>query len=251
MTDNRKVLLVTGGSRGIGRATCLAAAAAGYRIAFNYHSDKAAADSLVAEIAAAGGEAAGWQADIARPEDVRRLFGAVDARFGRLDGLVSNAGITGRHGAFMDTAPETIEAVMRVNVVGLMDCCREAIARMARSRGGRGGGIVNVTSGAAQTGSPGTYVWYAASKAAVESFSLGLAHEMAAEGIRVNCLSPGVTDTEIHARGGRTHNLAELARSIPLRRVAVPEEIAGPILYLLSDSASYIVGATLRVGGGR
>ena len=181
----------------------------------------------------------------------RRTFAAVDERFGRLDGLVNNAGITGRYGRFIDTAPETVEAVLRVNVIGMMDCCREATARMALSRGGRGGGIVNLSSGAARTGAPGSYVWYGASKAAVETFTLGLAQEAAADGIRVNCVSPGVTDTNIHARVGRPQSLEQLARTIPLGRVAAPEEIAGPILYLLSDAASYIVGATLRVGGGR
>lgn len=249
--DDRKVLLVTGGSRGIGRAVCLAAARAGYAVAFSYQSDQGAADRLVAEIAGQGGQAAAWRADVGRSEDVAALFQAVDARFGRLDSLVNNAGITGPNGRFMETDAATIEEVIRVNLTGTMECCRAAIARMARSRGGRGGGIVNLSSGAARTGSPGTYVWYGAAKAAVETFTQGVAQEVAGDGIRVNCVSPGVTDTEIHARGGRTQSLEHLARTIPLGRVADPAEIAEPILYLLSDAASYIVGTTLRVGGGR
>lgn len=251
MTVRGRVLLVTGGSRGIGRAVVLKAAAAGYRVAFSYLSDDAAADGVVGECQALGGEAVAVRSDVADPAAVSRLFAAVDARFGRLDAVVNNAGITGPNGSFMATAPETVEAVFKVNVNGTMDCCREAIARMALSRGGKGGSIVNLSSGAARTGSPNTYVWYGAAKAAVETFTLGLAQEVARDGIRVNCVSPGVTATDIHSRGGRRQTLEELGAAIPIGRVAEPSEIADPVLYLLSDAASYVVGAVLRVSGGR
>lgn len=251
MTGMQKTVLVTGGARGIGRATCLAAARAGYRVAFNYLADDAAAAGLVAEIESGGGTAMALRADVALEADVDRLFAAIDARFGRLDALVNNAGITGPAGRFMDTDRATIDSVLRVNVTGMMDCCRAAAARMATGRGGVGGAIVNVSSGAATTGAPFTYVWYGAAKAAVEAFTRGLAAEVAAEGIRVNCISPGVTATDIHRSSGRNQGLEELARTIPVGRSATPEEIAGPILYLMSDAASYIVGSVLRVGGGR
>ena len=251
MTHERKVLLVTGGSRGIGRAVCLAAAQAGYDIVFSYASDETAARSVVDDCAAKGADALAVRSDVGDPAAVEELFRALDERFGRLDAVVNNAGITGRNGRFMDTDRETVEAVLRVNVSGTMDCCRAAIARMARSRGGQGGAIVNLSSGAARTGSPGSYVWYGAAKAAVETFTLGLGQEVAREGIRVNCISPGVTATEIHSRGGRVQSLDELGAAIPLGRVAEPEEIAASVMYLLSDAASYVVATTLRVGGGR
>jgi NAD(P)-dependent dehydrogenase (short-subunit alcohol dehydrogenase family) len=251
MRGEGKVLLVTGGARGIGRAVVLKAAAAGYRVAFSYLSDDAAAEAVLKECEAAGGEAMALRSDVADRAAVSRLFQAVDERFGRLDAVVNNAGITGPTGTFKDAAPETVEAVIKVNVNGMMDCCREALHRMSLSNGGNGGSIVNVSSGAARTGSPNSYVWYGAAKAAVETFTIGLAQEVARDGIRVNCVSPGVTATEIHSRGGRKQTLDELAAAIPLGRVADPSEIADPVLYLLSDAASYVVGAVLRVGGGR
>lgn len=251
MSGDGKVILVTGGARGIGRAVVLKAAAAGYRVAFSYLSDDAAAETVLKESETAGSEAMALRSDVADGAAVSNLFQAVDARFGRLDAVVNNAGITGPNSAFMDARPETVESVLKVNVNGMMDCCREAVARMSLSRGGGGGSIVNISSGAARTGSPNSYVWYGAAKAAVETFTLGLAQEVARDGIRVNCVSPGVTATEIHSRGGRRQTLEELGASIPLGRVADPSEIADPILYLLSDAASYVVGAVLRVGGGR
>lgn len=251
MRGHGKVLLVTGGARGIGRAVVLKAALAGYRVVFSYLSDDAAAKAALKECEAAGSEAMTLQSDVADRAAVCRLFEAVDARFGRLDAVVNNAGMTGPTSTFMEAAPDTVEAVVKVNVNGMMDCCREAVARMSFAQGGDGGCIVNVSSGAARTGSPNSYVWYGAAKAAVETFTIGLAQEVARDGIRVNCVSPGVTATEIHRRGGRKQTLAELGAAIPLGRVADPSEIADPILYLLSDAASYVVGAVLRVGGGR
>ncbi|MEQ9815361.1 MAG: glucose 1-dehydrogenase [Azospirillaceae bacterium] len=251
MAHDKKVVLVTGGSRGIGRAICEAAAASGHAVAFNYRSDDAAAESLRDGIEAAGGEVLAVKADIAATDAIDALFAAVDARFGRLDALVNNAGITGRASRFMDSAPETIEQVMRVNVLALIEACRAGAARMALSRGGRGGSIVNISSGAAQTGSPNTYVWYGASKAAVDAFSKGLAVELAADGIRVNVVAPGITDTDIHTSGGRSLNHEEVAKAIPMGRMGRPEEIARPVLFLMSDAASYITGANLRIGGGR
>jgi len=251
MTETGKVVLVTGGARGIGRATCLAAAAAGYRVAFSYLSDDAAASALVARIEAEGGTAVALQSDVSDPGDVDRLFAAVDSRFGRLDALVNNAGSTGPAGRFLDSDPATVDTVLRVNVTGMMDCCRAAGRRMSTETGGVGGTIVNVSSGAATTGAPFNYVWYGAAKAAVEAFTKGFAAEMAPLGVRVNCVSPGITATEIHARSGRSHSMEQLERTIPLGRAATPEEIAAPILFLMSDAASYVVGTVLRVGGGR
>ncbi|MDF1792714.1 MAG: SDR family oxidoreductase [Thalassobaculaceae bacterium] len=251
MNPQPKVILVTGGARGIGRAICLAAAGQGYRVAFSYVSDAAAAQDVVDRCGDLGSEALALRSDVGDPAAVAAMFRSVDDRFGALDALVNNAGITGRSGRFADAERETIEAVMRINVTGAMDCCRAAVARMAVSRGGRGGAIVNVSSGAARTGAPNAYVWYGAAKAAVETFTLGLAQEVARDGIRVNCISPGVTATEIHSRNGREQSLDELGAAIPLGRVADPAEIAASTLYLLSDAASYVVGTTLRVGGGR
>jgi NAD(P)-dependent dehydrogenase (short-subunit alcohol dehydrogenase family) len=251
MTRSEQIILVTGGARGIGRATCLAAAAEGYRVAFSYLNDDGAAHSLVAEIEGRGGAALALRSDVSVPGQVASLFEAVDARFGRIDALVNNAGTTGPAGPFIDSTPEMTDAVMRVNVGGMMECCRAAASRMAVGRGGRGGAIVNVSSGAATTGAPNSYVWYGAAKAAVETFTRGLAVELAPEGIRVNCVSPGVTATDIHASSGRAASLDALGQTIPLGRVAAPEEIAGPILFLLSETASYVVGSVLRVGGGR
>jgi len=251
MSEESKTILVTGGTRGIGRAVCLAAAKQGHDVAFSYASDDAAAESLIDLCESQGVGALAIRSDVGDPDQVAAMFRAVDLRFGRIDGLVNNAGITGMQGQFLDTPREVIADVFRVNVSGMMDCCREAAMRMALSRGGRGGAIVNISSGAARTGAPNAYVWYGAAKAAVESFTTGFAQEVAGDGIRVNCVSPGVTATEIHSRSGRTASLEQLAATIPLKRVAEPEEIADPILYLLSDGASYVVGATLRVGGGR
>ncbi|MCB1396853.1 MAG: SDR family oxidoreductase [Rhodobacter sp.] len=251
MTHTAKVVLVTGGARGIGRATCLAATAAGYRVAFSYLSDHAAADALVTRIEADGGTALAMRSDVSDPGDVERLFAAVDARFGRLDALVNNAGSTGPAGGFLDSDPATVDAVLRVNVTGMMNCCRAAGRRMATGNGGAGGVIVNVSSGAATTGAPFTYVWYGAAKAAVEAFTKGFAAEMAPQGVRVNCVSPGVTATDIHARSGRSQSMEQLGQTIPLGRAARPDEIAAPILFLMSDAASYVVGTILRVGGGR
>lgn len=245
----QKVLVVTGAGRGIGASIALRAAREGYAVGVNYHSDALSAMRVVADIIAMGGSAVAVQADVGLPADVARLFSTVEAQLGPVTALVNNAGITGGLGRFMDADPVDIAGVFQVNVLGLMDCCRAAVASFQRS--GVKGVIVNISSTAASSGSAGDYVHYAASKAAVEAFTLGLGRELAPEGIRVCGVAPGMTLTEIHARGGDPGRLDRAAPGIPLRRPANPEEIAEPAVWLLTPAASYITATTITVGGGK
>ena len=246
-----RVLLVSGGGRGIGAATCRLAAARGYRVAVNYRSKEHAARELVAGIEAAGGVAVALQADVADPSQVDRLFAATEARLGPITHFVNNAGITGPASRLAEASVATLRAVVDLNVFGALLCARAAAACMSTSRGGRGGAIVNVTSGAATLGSPGEWVWYAASKAALDALTVGLARELARDGVRVNSVAPGLVDTTLHDSSGIVDRLEKMAPTIPLGRAASPEEIAETILFLLSDAASYVTGAVLRVAGGR
>ncbi|MCZ4330905.1 SDR family NAD(P)-dependent oxidoreductase [Castellaniella denitrificans] len=241
-------LLITGASRGIGAATALAAARLGHDIVLNYARDERAARSVAESIRAIGRRAAIVQGDVGRGEDIRRMFETIETEIGPLRGLINNAGITGPIGSFRDTTEETIEQVFRVNVLGAMQCARETLANFRRH--GTRGVIVNISSIAARTGSPGEYVHYAASKAALEAFTLGLAKEVAAEGIRVCGLAPGSTLTDIHAAAGEPDRPARVAPRIPMGRLAEPAEIAEAIVWLASPAASYVTGTTLACAGG-
>lgn len=248
---NGRVVLITGGGRGIGAEAAKRAAAAGWKVALSYVADEAAAQSVVAAIEALGSEALAVQADVGAEEDIVALFKAVDARFGRLDGLVNNAGIVSPKGRVDEYSAERIERIMRINVTGSILCAREAVRRMSTLRGGSGGAIVNVSSVAAVLGSAGEYVDYAASKGAIDTFTVGLAREVATEGIRVNAVRPGTVATEIHASGGQPDRIERVRPMIPMKREGRPDEIASAIIWLLSDEASYITGALLDAGGGR
>jgi NAD(P)-dependent dehydrogenase (short-subunit alcohol dehydrogenase family) len=243
-----RVLIVTGASRGIGAAVAVRAARAGYAVAVNYQRDDAAAAGVVERIRAHGGTAMAVCADVGDLAAVQTMFTRVEDELGPLSALVNNAGITGRTGMFMNADPAMIDEVFRINVHGTMHCARAAVAAFRKAM--NGGVIVNVSSVAAQTGSPGEYVHYAASKAAVEAFTLGLARELATEGIRVCGVSPGSTLTDIHATAGEPGRPARIAPRIPMQRLATPEEIAEPIVWMLSDAASYVTGATLHAAGG-
>ena len=245
------VLLITGGGRGIGAATAKLAASRGWRVCLSYVRDDSAAKEVVRAITGAGGEALAVRADMRREAEIVALFDAAERAFGPVTGLVNNAGITGRIGPLPEAAPETIREVVEVNVTGAILAAREAVLRMSTARGGAGGAIVNISSGAASLGSPGEYVHYAASKGAIDTFTLGLAREVAREGIRVNAVAPGLVLTDIHAAGGEPGRAERIAPTIPMGRPGAPEEIAEPILFLLSPAASYITGAVLRVAGGR
>jgi NAD(P)-dependent dehydrogenase (short-subunit alcohol dehydrogenase family) len=245
-----KVALITGGSRGIGAATARLAAGAGYAVVVNYVANRAAAETVVRGIEQAGGTAIALQADVSRDADVMRLFAAIDERFGRLDALVNNAAIVDVATTVAQMTSERITHMLAVNVLGSFLCAREAVRRMSTAHGGRGGAIVNVSSGASTFGSPNEYVDYAASKGAIDTFTRGLAKEVASEGIRVNAVRPGVTRTDIHLATGNPGRVEHFARITPLRRVGEPDEVARAILWLLSDDASYTTGAILDVSGG-
>ncbi|MDK9715463.1 MAG: SDR family oxidoreductase [Sulfuritalea sp.] len=247
----KKVLIVTGGGRGIGAAIARLAAADGYAVCLSYLSNQAAADELVASIAAKGGVALAVQADVAVEQDVVRLFDQVDASLGRVTALVNNAGILERQGRVEDMDAARIGRIFATNVIGSFICAREAIRRMSTRHGGAGGAIVNLSSRASRLGAPGEYVDYAASKGAIDTFTVGLAKEVAAEGIRVNAVSPGVIYTDIHASGGEPGRVERVKDAIPMRRGGTAEEVARAVLWLLSDAASYTTGASIDVAGGR
>lgn len=245
------VMLITGGGRGIGAATARLAARRGYAVCANYLANAAAAEALVAEIAAAGGCAIAVPGDVRDEADVERLFERTQAELGPVTALVNNAGLTGLISRLDEAETATLRQTIDVNVMGTLLCSRAAVRRMSPRHGGNGGAIVNLSSAAASLGSPGEYVWYAGAKGAVDSITIGLAREVAGEDIRVNAVAPGMTATEIHAASGDAGRLERIGKTVPLGRAASAEEVAEPILWLLSPAASYITGAILRVAGGR
>lgn len=245
------VILITGASRGIGAATARLAAARGYGVCVNYRSDAEAADAVAGDIRANGGKAVVVQADVAREVDVARLFEACDQQLGRLTALVNNAGILEQQARLEFTDRARLERVFATNVFGAFACAREAVRRMSTNHGGSGGAIVNVSSVAARTGSPGEYVDYAASKGALDTMTIGLAHEVAQEGIRVNGVRPGFIYTDMHASGGEPGRVDRVKPFVPLRRGGTAEEVAQAILWLLSPEASFTTGSFIEVAGGR
>jgi NAD(P)-dependent dehydrogenase (short-subunit alcohol dehydrogenase family) len=246
-----KTALITGGGRGIGAACAHLAAQQGYRVCLSYRSDDAAAAGVVRAIEKAGGTAFAIRADVAVEAEVERMFAEVDARFGRLDALVNNAGVLARQMRVEQMDAARIGRIMATNVVGPFLCAREAVRRMSTRHGGQGGAIVNVSSRAAVLGSAGEYVDYAASKAALDALTIGLSKEVAAEGIRVNGVRPGLIHTNMHADGGEPGRVERLQSSVPMGRGGAPEEVARAVLWLLSDDASYTTGSFIDVSGGR
>jgi NAD(P)-dependent dehydrogenase (short-subunit alcohol dehydrogenase family) len=246
-----KVLLVTGGSRGIGAATALLAAQNGWSVAVNYTANSLAADEVVRQIRASGGQAMSVQADVADEAQVMRMFEHIDAKFGRLTGLVNNAGVVDVAARVDEMSVARWKRMFDINVIGSLICAREALRRMSTRHGGQGGSIVNVSSAAARLGAPGQYVDYAAAKGAIDAFTIGLAKEVAAEGVRVNAVRPGLIETEIHASGGLPNRVKELQHLVPVGRGGTAEEVAQGIVWLLSDSANYTTMSFLDISGGR
>lgn len=249
--EERGTLIVTGASRGIGAAIALLAADRGFSVAVNYATGEADAKEIAAQIISAGGRASAIQADVGREADILRLFETAERELGPVTAVVNNAAITGGFARVETVSAETLERVMAVNVSGTILCAREAVRRMSTRHGGGGGAIVNISSRAAQIGSAGEWVHYAASKGAIDSFTIGLAREVATEGIRVNAVAPGLIATGIHAANGEPNRLDRLASTIPMQRPGTPTEVAEAVLWLLSPAASYTTGTILEVGGGR
>lgn len=250
-TNLSEVLLVTGGSRGIGAATARLAARKGYAVAVNYTQDAAAAEGVVSAIHAEGGTAIAVQADVAQEEQVLRLFAQVDQRLGRLTALVNNAGVVDKAARVDEMSGERLKRMFDINVIGSFLCAREAVRRMSTRHGGRGGAIVNVSSAASRLGSPAQYVDYAAAKGAVDVLTIGLAKEVANEGIRVNAVRPGLIETDIHASGGLPNRVRDLAHEVPMKRGGTADEVAQAIVWLLSAEASYTTMSLVDVSGGR
>ena len=249
--NNRKIILITGASRGIGTATAKLAADRGYRVCINYRQNAEAAQTLIQDLRRTGAEVAAFQADVSIEAEVVRMFEAIDAQFGPISVLINNAGMLERQMAVADMSAERLVRVFATNVIGSVLCAREAIARMSTRRGGQGGSIVNLSSMAARLGSPNEYVDYAAAKGAIDTFTIGLAKEVALDGIRVNAVRPGLIYTDMHASGGEPGRIERLKDSVPLKRGGQPEEVANAILWLASDEASYTTGTFIDVSGGR
>ncbi len=251
MADTPGMLIVTGASRGIGAAVALAAADAGYAVAVNYVHNEAAAKRVVDQVRQRGREACAIGADIGRESDIIHLFQRAEEELGPIRALVNNAGITGGFARVDETDAAMLEQLMSINVIGPMLCAREAVKRMSTRYGKSGGGIVNITSLAARTGGSGEWVHYAATKGAMNSFTVGLAREVAAENIRVNAVSPGLIETDIHSAAGEPNRLQRMSPGIPMKRAGLPAEIAAGVIWLLSPAASYVTGTILEIGGGR
>ena len=246
-----KVLLITGGSRGIGAATALLAASQGYAVAVNFATHSLAADEVVRQIRSGGGTAITVQADVAVEADVLAMFKKVDAKLGRLTALVNNAGVVDMASRVDAMSLERLQRMFAINVFGSFMCAREAVKRMSTRFRGEGGAIVNVSSAAARLGAPGQYVDYAAAKGAIDTFTIGLAKEVALEGIRVNAVRPGIIETDIHASGGLPNRARDLAPQVPMQRAGTALEVAEAIVWLLGENSSYTTGTLLDVAGGR